>query len=301
VQRSPIVDIAHMNVSHYRSYAQLEQGRYYTGFPIWWASKQSADVTNDYTVGPSRVWELPAGEKAGLMEFNGQGLKFLENAITVKQGHIAALGGRMIGVETQAVSESDNQVAMKDRNEQALLLNLTLALDEGFTWCMQVWAEWMDTAKTAATKIKIEFSKDFLLKEIASREFRAVHAMWKDGLLPVEVIYDYLKKAEVIPDWLDLDQFKLLLKSTESFINNPDIEAKQEGFPDAGTRLELEDREKERKAQAEEGDKVRAQQEKARKSAEAAAKAQADATAKAAAAALKAKPAPAPGKPKPAV
>jgi len=248
VQRSPMMDIAHMNISHYRSYAQLEHGRYYTGFPVFWASKQGQDQTNEYTVGPNRVWELPSGEKAGIMEFNGQGLKFLENAITTKQGHIASLGGRMIGVETQAVSESDNQVAMKDRNEQALLLNLTMTLDEGFTWLLKVWARWSDASEAQAKELNIEFNKDFLLKEIASREFRAVHAMWSDGLLPVEVVYDYLKKAEVIPDWMELDEFTKLLSTSKSFVNNPDVEAKKEGYPDAKTKFELEESDKDRKS-----------------------------------------------------
>lgn len=239
VQKSPLLDIARMNISHYRSYAQLEHGRYYTGFPVFWASKQNADVTNEYTVGPNRVWELPTGEKAGIMEFNGQGLKFLENAISAKQGHIAALGGRIVGVETQAVSESDNQSAMKDRNEQSLLLNLTMALDDGLTAVLQDWAIWSDETPEKAKEITVEFNKDFLLKEIASREFRAVHSMYTDGVLPIDVIFDYLQKAEVIPDWMEIEEFKTLLESESSFINNPDIDAKKKGFPDKKTELEL--------------------------------------------------------------
>lgn len=250
VQRSPILDIARMNISHYRSYAQLEHGRYYTGFPVFWASKAAADQTNEYEVGPNRVWELPAGEKAGIMEFNGQGLKFLEGAIETKQAHIAAMGGRIVGVETQAVSESDNQAAMKDRNEQALLLNLTVALDEGFTSVIRTWARWSDTSKAQAKSIEIEFNKDFLLKEVAAREFRAIHSMYMDGVLPIAVVFDYMKRADVIPDWMSEEQFKDLLDSESSFINNPDIEAKKEGFPDAKTKLELAAREKEADAAA---------------------------------------------------
>jgi hypothetical protein len=263
VQRSPMLDIAGMNISHYRSYAQLEHGRYYTGFPVYWASKGSADQSSEYRLGPDVVWEVPSGEKAGLLEFNGQGLKFLENAIETKQGHIASLGGRMIGVETQATAESDNQVNMKDRNEQALLFEMSISLDEGFTAILAIWAEWDGMTKAAAALVNLEFNKDFILKEVAAREFRAIQSMWKDGLLPLDVVYDYLKKAEVIPDWMELEEFKKLLETTASFPNNPDIDAKSRGFADAKAEQQSKEAELARKQETEEAKKDREAAEKA--------------------------------------
>lgn len=247
-ERSPIIDIARLNISHYRSYAHLEHGRYYTGLPVFYVSKNSNQSDGEYTIGPSTVWEVAQGEKAGLLEFNGNGLKFLENALSSKEAQAASLGGRLIGVDTRSVSESDNQVAMKNRNEQALLLAISLVLDEGFTNVLQWWAAWQDIAKSVVEKIEIEFSKEFLLKETSAREFRAVHSMYMDGLIPIEVVYDYLHRAEVIPEWMDIEQFKALLKSMESFPNQPDAEARAEGFPDKKTELGLEDNELQREA-----------------------------------------------------
>lgn len=251
IERSSMLDIAQMNISHYRSYAHLEHGRWYTATPVYWASKATSERTGEYTLGASVVWELSAGESAGVIEFNGNGLKFLENAIATKEAHISTLGGRVIGVTTSSVSESDNQVAMKDRNEQALLLNVALSLDEGFTEVLKWWATWQDVKIPEADQISIEFNKDFMLKDAAAREFRAIQQMYDDGLLPIDVVYDYLKRAEVIPDWLELEEFKKLLASKEGFINNPDADAKQRGFPDRKTELDLEEAEKDRETQAE--------------------------------------------------
>jgi hypothetical protein len=237
INRSPMLDITQMNLSHYRSYAHLEHGRWYTATPVYWASKATTDRPGEYTLGASVVWELSAGESAGVIEFNGNGLKFLENAIETKEAHIATLGGRVIGVTTSSVSESDNQVAMKDRNEQALLLNVSLSLDEGFTKVLQWWATWQDVKIADAEKIAVEFNKDFMLSAAAAREFRAIQQMYDDGLLPIEVVYDYLKRAEVIPDWMDIEEFKKLLASKQSFINNPDVHANQRGMPDRKSEL----------------------------------------------------------------
>ncbi|MEQ8308032.1 MAG: DUF4055 domain-containing protein [Hoeflea sp.] len=249
IERSSMLDIAQMNISHFRSYAHLEHGRYYTGLPVFWVSKATGEGQGEYTIGASTVWEVGPGEKAGLMEFNGQGLKFLESAISTKEAHISTLGGRLIGVTTASVSESDNQVSMKDRNEQALLLNISIALDEGFTQILEWWAIWQDVNIAKASEITIEFNKDFMLKEAAAREFRAVQQMYNDGILPIEVVYDYLKRAEVIPDWLEIEEFKKLLESSASFPNNPDVDANQRGMPDRKTEIELEETEKDRKSQ----------------------------------------------------
>ena len=246
IERSPMQDIADMNISHYRSYAQLEHGRFFTGTPVYWVSKGETEGAGEYQLGASTVWEVGNGQKAGLMEFNGHGLGSLEKALVQKEAHIATLGGRVIGVDSQAVSESDNQLAMKDRNESAMLLNVTLSMDEGFSRILQWWTVWQDITEAASKTITVEFNKEFLIKEVAAREFRAIHQMYTDGVLPIEVVYDYLKRADVIPDWMELVEFKKLLDSKNSFPNNPDIAAMKEGFPDAKSKLSVEESEKDR-------------------------------------------------------
>lgn len=250
ISRSPMQDIADMNISHYKSYAELEHGRFYTASPVWYVSKGDNDGEGEYTLGSSGVWEIGNGQKAGLLEFNGHGLNSLEKALTYKESHIATLGGRLIGVDSQSVSESDNQLAMKDRNEQALLLNVALSMDECFSKIMSWWAWWQDTSKEVADSIEVEFNKEFLLKDSGAREFRAVHQMYTDGIIPIEVVYDYLHRAEVIPDWMSFEEFAKLLEKKNSFPNNPDIEAQHEGYPDAKTKIEVEESAKDREQQA---------------------------------------------------
>lgn len=247
IVKSPMLDIAHTNISHFRSSAELEQGLFFTGFPVYYAEiGQGAEGGADYELAPNRVWETPTGTKPGLLEFNGHGLKFLENALDRKEQQAAALGGRMIGIRTAAVSESDNAVRMKELNEHAALLGIAKALDAGGTRLLQWWLRWAGATEEEAKGAEIEFNKDFVFDGIGSREFRAVHAMYKDGILPIEVVYDYLKKALVIPDWMGVDEFKKLLDKMESFPNQPDAEARMEGYPDKQSQIDDENAEKDR-------------------------------------------------------
>jgi hypothetical protein len=240
IETSPILSICETNLSHYRSYAHLEQGRFYCGFPIYFAEASGAEDT-EYELGPNRVWVLEKGARAGLIEFNGQGLKFLENALTQKENHAAALGARMIGVSAQSVSESGDQVRMKEMNEQATLLAIATQLDNGFTNLFKWWVSWHGVDPKP---VRVEFQKDFILAEAGAREFRALHSMYKDGVLPIEVLYDYFLKYQIIPESITQDEFIALLESKASFPGQPDADARLEGFSDADAKLEAEQEEK---------------------------------------------------------
>lgn len=236
VERPQLVDVARLNISHFQSSAQLEHGRFYTGLPVYYCSADSNDKT-EFTLGPSTVWKLPQEGRAGIIEFNGSGLKSLETALEQKESQAASLGGRLIGVSTQSTAESDNMTAMKERNENALLLNIAFSLETAFTKLIKYVAWWQDNTDSVVDEIEIECSKDFMLKPVGAREFRAMHMMYTDGLIPVEAMYDYLRRAEVIPDWLDIDEFKRLLKSSASFPGQPDAAAREKGYPDARAML----------------------------------------------------------------
>lgn len=246
IEKSPINDIVRLNISHYRSYAQLEHGRFYTALPVFYVPVKANQEKAEYTIGPSVVWLVDEGQKPGLLEFNGQGLKFLENALTTKEAQAAALGGRLMGVTQESTAESDNAVKIKEANEQALLLNVAQTLSDGISKLLRWWAMWQDVDDAEQSGMTYEVSRDFIFDQMAAREFRAIHAMYKDGVIPIEVVYDYLRRAEVIPDWLDMEEFKELLDKSESFPGQVDILAKQKGMPNAQTEVDLEEAEKDR-------------------------------------------------------
>lgn len=255
--KSGLNDIARLNLSHYNSYAILEHARFYTGLPVYFAETDGEGET-EYVLAPNRVWEVQKGCRAGVIEFNGQGLKFLENALEQKEAQAAALGGRMIGVTSRSVSETDNQTQMKDRNEQAILLQNARALEEAATFILRTWAEFNLVPRDEAERIVAEYNKDFLYSAIGSREFRAIQSMYQANALPIEVLYDYMRKAEVIPEAMRLDEFKTLLKSATSFPNQPDFEARKEGYANAQSKTSAELKEGDQQIAEQEAEAARA-------------------------------------------
>lgn len=241
VDKPPLLDIADLNLSHYQSTAQLEQGRWYTALPIYYAEVGANGEQADYYIAPNAVWQVQPGTKAGLIEFHGQGLIFLENALNDKENQISALGGRMITNRPDSTGKSKEETEMNARNERSLLMNVSNVLDEGFTKLLRWWAFWQDVSQSEADKIEVKFNKDFLLNELGAREFRAITLMYQEGILPIEAVYEVFQRINIIPDDMTFEEFEKALKNPESFPNNPDIRAKKEGFPDAKSKFESEE------------------------------------------------------------
>jgi hypothetical protein len=227
IEKPPILDILTLNMSHYKTYAQLEHGRFYTANPVYYVSGAQED--DEYHIGPSVVWEIGNSEKAGIIEFTGTGMKSLESALETKENQVASLGGRLIG-DSGSAGQSDNQIKLKDRNEQSLLLNVTTVMNENFTYLLTVLSNWMNES---AEDLVYRVNQDFLLDGAAAREFRAISMMYQDGTLPIEIFYEYFLKADVIPEYVTLEMFRDMLEDDAQFPNNPDIAAKRKGFPNA--------------------------------------------------------------------
>lgn len=234
IEKSPLLDIALMNISHFQSVAQLEHGRFYTALPIYHIKVDNInDMKGSYSVGPATVWEYTADKPPGITEYNGAGLKYLETALDDKEAHVSAMGGRMLDARPGAVAESDSLIKLKEVNEQSLLLNATTTINFGLTQLLKWWTDWQNED---SSKVAVELNQDFLFSIVGAREFRAFTLMYQEGLIPIEALYELLRKAEVIPEYMDFEEFKTQLNDPKNFPNNPDVKAKQAGFTDAAAQ-----------------------------------------------------------------
>lgn len=235
IEKPPLLDIADINLSHYTSGAQLEQGRWYTGLPIYWSEVGPCGEQAEYAIAPNVVWQLSPGGRAGILEFNGHGLSFLENALKQKENQISALGGRMITNRADSTGKSEEETKMNERNERSLLVNVSSVLDEGFTTLLRWWAFWQD--QTDVSGVSIKFNRDFMLDKLAAREFRAITTMYQEGIMPIEALFEVFQRINIIPDTFSLEEFVAALDDPAQFPNNPDMLAKKQGFPDAKSKF----------------------------------------------------------------
>lgn len=236
MQRSPVLDIATLNIAHYRTSAQLESGRYFTAIPVYWTNVKPGEEGGDYTIGPSVVLELPPESKLGIAEYFGSGLSHLAQSLLEKEQHISDLGGRVIHARAGESSMSDNATQMKNINETSILTNLTESVSQALTWAFR-WVLLWENFEAEAEATTVKLNQDFKLLTIGARELRAVALLHQEGLLPIQEVYRVLQENEYVGEDISEEEFIALIENLENFPGQPDVEAMHEGFPDAAARL----------------------------------------------------------------
>lgn len=244
VQAAPLQHIAGINISHYQSTAHLEHGRFYAGMPTYVtsgpgggaadlmrAAGQAANsgdplaTADALVVGPSHVWELPENSKAWLLEFNGHGLVFLENAVDSKQLQMQSLGGRLISSTRRAAAMSDEAWRLLESGDEATLMDVAITLDHAFNLALAFLGDMRgvidDPFAESKNKIVTEHNKEFTPSELTARELRALQSLAERGHIPLDVMYYSLREVGVVPVEYSLEDFKALLEKQKQIWTPP--------------------------------------------------------------------------------
>lgn len=97
IQKPPLDDLVHVNLSHYRTSADLEHGLHWTALPTPWVSGALATREGEpLHIGSGVAWSLEKEGRAGMLEYTGQGLGALEKAEERKRRMMAVLGARLL-------------------------------------------------------------------------------------------------------------------------------------------------------------------------------------------------------------
>lgn len=238
VTKPPVLDIARLNLDHYRTSADLEHGRKFCGSPIYWVSSAHGNENDTYRLGSSHVWEIGPDARAGILEMFGTGLRALENALKERELHIAQLGGKL-AISGSGSGENADVFAEKKATEISVLLSVTQAASLALTRALRAILYWRNIDKFE--KASVTLNEDFKSLNIAARELRAVALLYKEGVLPIGQVFRTLQEAEYLDETMTEEDFRSQLDSVvKEFPNNPDAEARSEGYSDAMQRQQHE-------------------------------------------------------------
>ena len=204
VYDSPILPLVNVNLSHYRSSADLEHGRHFTGLPTAWVA--GFDMEKELYIGSQVAWvsEDPQAN-AGFLEFTGQGLQSLENALKEKQEMMAVLGARMLEVPKKSV-ESGLALSNRYRGENSILGSISNTVGKGLTYIVDRLLEWRGI--TIKNDFSIKLNSDFINDKLSASEIKDLMAAWQGGALSWETLFYNYKRGEVYPDSVDMDEEK---------------------------------------------------------------------------------------------
>lgn len=195
VEKPPLLDLVDVNLSHYRTMADLEHGRHYVALPTPWVAGLVGDKQGPLKMGPSVVWELEATGKAGMVEFTGQGLGALDKASEEKRHMMATLGARLLE-EQPAGHETATAVEMRHAGEHASLRTVAQSVETGLTTILRWHAWWMGIEATPEdVDAAFELNKEFFSIQATADDVKAALLAYQADAISFLTFYDRLQKG----------------------------------------------------------------------------------------------------------
>ena len=194
IEEPPLINLADVNLGHWRNSVDYEYGLHLVALPTPWVAgaKNSGEGSEPMKIGPSVVWELDLQGSAGMLEFSGEGLKAIESAMEEKKKQMAVLGSRMLEDSAQ-VQETASAVRMRHAGETASLRTIAQSLEVGFMLVLQIMTWWTTTADVPAdTDVTVELNKEYLNVKASAQEITAALQALQAGKISFETWWNIL-------------------------------------------------------------------------------------------------------------
>lgn len=199
----PLIDLANISLSHYRTSADLENGRHFTSLPQAWVTGVDADdFRNGLHIGGNTAWIFPSDTaKLGYLEFSGQGLGSLENALKEKEAMMAVVGARLL--ESKKGVESAETSRIRQNIETSVLSHIAVTIQSGLQKALRYMARWEGLNEN---EVNVELNMDFIDVRIPHQEIISLVQAYQMGGISMDTLLYNLKQGEVIPNDVSIDE-----------------------------------------------------------------------------------------------
>lgn len=196
VEKPPLLDLAKVNISHFRSEVDLEHGTHFTALPTPYVTGYQGESSEKLKIGSTAVWVInDPSAKVGFLEFSGAGLSTLENRIAVKEKRMSILGARLL-LDEKKTAEATETLQMRKSGENAVLTNVASTISDGIASFLKDIAFFENIA---SENLIYEINTDYNLTMIEPQLLAQIIAGIQSGDIPNEVLYDALLKGELMP------------------------------------------------------------------------------------------------------
>jgi len=205
VDDPPMIDLFDVNLDHYRLSADHKHGLHFGGLPTAVISGYTPENKGDKLyIGSSSAWVFPDPQAtAKYLEFTGQGLKPIAEEMQADEARMAILGARLLTAEKKA-TETSQTAQIHRAGESSVLSAIAHTIGTGLTMALNTFCEWAGQPGDWS----VELNQEFMPPEMSYQELTALVAAWQSGAISMNVLFDQLKKSEIIIDDLTLEEMQ---------------------------------------------------------------------------------------------
>jgi hypothetical protein len=207
-EKPPILGLVDINLSHYRTSADLEEARHKLAVPTPWAAGFQLEPGQALRMGASvaHVSSEP-NARMGMLEFSGSGLSELRLALQEKEAMMAAIGARLLEAPRAGI-ESAEAIRLRTSGEMNVLMNIAQAASEAMTRACRYHALWMRADPDAC---RVAINEDFVDQRLTPQEQAANLADYQAGVISYSTWHWRTSLAEMLPPDVTAEEEKAMI------------------------------------------------------------------------------------------
>lgn len=224
VDELPLLDLAVLNLAHYRNSADYEDSAFFVGQAQPWISGLT-EAWRDHLedvglyVGSRSPIMLPEGGSFGFAQ--AQPNTLIKEAMDTKEKQMVALGAHLI--ERGSAVKTATQVDSEDSTAHSVLSLIANNVSDAYTQALK-WCARYENVNDA--EIKFTLNQEFTEKALSPQMLTALVTSWQQGGIPQSQLFRNLKRFDVIDPELDDEGIKDELQEEEP---NLDLDSEEDG------------------------------------------------------------------------
>lgn len=212
--KPPLIDVARVNVAHFKLNVDYYHGMHFTALPTPYGTgtrqgaRGAGGQETPFHIGSTEfTWLLEPQAKLSFLEFEGKGLETLENEKSKLIDSMVVLGSNMLQGDKNT-AEAENTVAMRSAGQNATLISTADTISRGITKVLEIMAEWMGVSG----EISYKLNTDYNLTQMSSALLKELISGRTLGEIPRKVLFDTLKDGEIIKEDVTYEDYENMLQ-----------------------------------------------------------------------------------------
>lgn len=203
IDEPPLIDLVDKNIAHYQINADYRHGLHFTGLPtLFLSGMRTDDKAPKFYIGSGAAILADDPNARGMfIEFTGQGLGAMEEALNRIERQMALLGARMIADETKQ-AETLGATQIKRSGENSVLAKIVQQVSTSLEWCLTVFADWAGQPG----EIVYQINRDFTPAMLDAQTLTALFAGIQGGYLSEEEVFDLCQRGDLIKAEVTFDE-----------------------------------------------------------------------------------------------
>jgi hypothetical protein len=191
---------------------------HFTGLPTPYVAGVQLDDGQTLSVGSMTAWIFPdPSAKAEFLEFKGDGLGTLREAMKDKEQRMAVLGARML-VDESRRGEAYQTVELRFTNERSVLASIARSASDGIKRCLNWMAFWVGAPQTT----EFSLNTDYGATKMQPQMLTSLVSAYQSDVMPLSVLFDNMQRGELVRRDMTFEQYEAELDDQGPSFATPD-------------------------------------------------------------------------------